>query len=142
MTPTPRFESQLFTARTQATPATDAQGWRLVEPLRYWSAIVGRVTVPAGFHTDFASVPRLPFAFLFFGDRVFSAAVVHDYLCRVEYPACHISWRQAAAVFMEAMRAERVPRWQRWPMYAAVRFAGTLKTTPCAHRARATKEPA
>lgn len=36
--------------------------------------------VPAGFETDLASVPRLPFVYWLFGGRGKRAAVVHDYL--------------------------------------------------------------
>lgn len=54
--------------------------WRLGEDLRYHSNVLGDVvTVPAGFITDFATVPRLPVAYLVFdgyGDR---AAVIHDF---------------------------------------------------------------
>ena len=40
------------------------------------------ITVPTGFFTDFASVPRMPFVFLLFGDVAHEAAVIHDYLYR------------------------------------------------------------
>lgn len=38
------------------------------------------LSIPSGFHTDLASVPRIPFAFLLFGDRGGKAGVLHDYL--------------------------------------------------------------
>ena len=38
-------------------------------PLAYWSPLVGRIQVPAGFQTDFASVPRLPIAYWLYGAR-------------------------------------------------------------------------
>lgn len=138
----PAFESCLFATRTRPADAASAPGWRLAAPLVYWSALIGRVVVPAGFDTDFASVPRLPLAFLFFGDRAHTAAVIHDYLCRVDYPACRISWKLAADVFLEAMKAEGVPMWQRWPMYSAVRFAGSLKSRPCTRTATDNAEAA
>ena len=77
-----------------------------------------------GFETDFASVPRLPFAFLLFGDRVHAAAVVHDWLVIRLYRVRRMSWRECAVIFHEAMRALGAPFWQRWPMYWAVRFYG------------------
>jgi hypothetical protein len=58
-------------------------GWSLHEDLVYHSDILGRVvTVPTGYTTDLASVPRLmrwivPVA----NAKNRKAAVVHDYLC-------------------------------------------------------------
>lgn len=40
------------------------------------------VTVPAGFYTDFASVPRLPVLYASLGNTGHEAALVHDYLYR------------------------------------------------------------
>jgi hypothetical protein len=95
--------------------------WTLLEPLVYRSLLTGKTyTVPAGFTTDFASVPRLPLVFLLAGDTAHTAAVVHDYLYRTGY-----EWRAVAdEVFKEAMEAEDVPGWQRWLMYAGVRVGG------------------
>ena len=129
-----RFLTDLWAARAVSKKDPSVTAWRLAAPLIYQSALIGRVAIPAGFQTDFASVPRLPFAYLFFGDRCYSAAVIHDYLCRIEYPTCRITWKLAAAVFMEAMLAENVPAWQRWPMYTAVLAAGALKKSPCTNR--------
>lgn len=38
------------------------------------------IHVPHGYLTDFASVPRIPFAYLLFGGKGSRAAVIHDYL--------------------------------------------------------------
>lgn len=78
-----------------------------------------QIRVPAGFLTDFASVPRWPLTHLLAGDTAHMSAVVHDYLYlhRAER-----AW--ADAVFLAAMRAERIPAWRRWLMWAAVRAAG------------------
>jgi hypothetical protein len=49
---------------------------------QYASAVLDQViTVPKGFHTDFASVPRFPGAYLLAGGKAKWEAVVHDYLC-------------------------------------------------------------
>ena len=40
------------------------------------------VTVPVGFYTDFASVPRLPVLYASLGNTGHEAALVHDYLYR------------------------------------------------------------
>lgn len=134
----PQFVTGLYASRHAPIREGEAAAWRVEDVLIFVSALYGTITVPRGFLTDFASVPRLPFAYLFFGDRAHAAAVIHDWLCRVEYPACRISWRLAADVFLEAMKAEGVPLWQRLPMYMAVRFAGSLKKDDCPER----KQPA
>lgn len=128
-----QFVTTLTAARVPSRIEPGALAWSLVVPLIYDSAIYGRIIVPQGFETDFASVPRLPLAFLFFGDRVHAPAVIHDWLCRFDYPNCRVSWRAAAEVFLEAMQALNVPAWQRLPMYWAVRFYRS-KTKPSCNK--------
>ena len=97
--------------------------WALHEPLVYESDILGTITVPAGYLTDLASVPRLPMAYALFGGTANASAVVHDSLVDDEF----IPWRVAADVFAEAMKAEGVAAWRRWPMTWAVRLAGVWR---------------
>lgn len=95
--------------------------WVLLSPLAYKSDVVGEIiVVPFGFHTDFASVPRLPLAYLLFGGVITEPAVIHDYL----YATGVLSRRQADAVLLEAMKSINVPVWRRWPMWLAVRLFG------------------
>lgn len=55
--------------------------WRLLAPLTYDSDVLGdSVTVPEGFVTDFASVPRVLGLYDLEGGRCNKAAVIHDYL--------------------------------------------------------------
>ena len=93
----------------------------LVQPLVYESDVAGiRIEVPAGFVTDFASVPRLPIIYMLTGNTAKEAAVVHDYL----YGA-HITTREVAdAVFREASIVTGVPAWRAWMMWAGVRAGG------------------
>ena len=96
------------------------QTWKLLQPLVYQSDKLGRhVTVPAGFVTDYASVPRLPFAFWLAGDTAHEAAVVHDWL----YTSHEVDRATADAVFAEAMRVSD-PRAPAGLMWLAVRVAG------------------
>lgn len=67
----------------------DNDNWQLIEPFAA-SVFVPEVkdsyriiTVPAGFKTDFASVPRLPCVYLLMGNKAHKAAVLHDYLYSV-----------------------------------------------------------
>lgn len=63
----------------EVRPETDPARWRLTAPLRV--EIEGRpIEVPAGFVTDFASVPRVPIAYLVAGGRGNQAATLHDWL--------------------------------------------------------------
>ncbi|WP_429496765.1 DUF1353 domain-containing protein [Robbsia andropogonis] len=95
--------------------------WRLKSPLVYHSDIArGTIAVPAGFVTDLASVPRLPFIFCLFGGTSSKAAVIHDYLYRYK----PLPRRTAGAVLKEASAATGVARWRRWAMWAGVRLAG------------------
>lgn len=123
-TPRAHFKTTLWAARTSPKKNHIAGGWKVVQPLLYWSEIAGLITVPSGFETDFASVPRLPLMFLFFGDRIHAAAVVHDWLCHHHYNKRLMTWRQAAIIFNEAMAAQGAPLWQRWPMTTAVLLYG------------------
>lgn len=94
--------------------------WTLLADLCFDSPTLGRVCVPAGFITDFASVPRLPFVFWFYGDRARKAAVIHDYL----YQSATVPRSVADQVFSEAMAALGMAPWTRGPMWAAVRLFG------------------
>lgn len=94
---------------------------RLLSDLCYASTRLNRVvTVPAGFETDFASVPRLPFAFLLAGDCGHYAATVHDWL----YSSKEVSRFTADATLLEALEVTGVQWWRRYPMWAAVRLFG------------------
>lgn len=91
--------------------------WRLTEPLQFSSSYLDEVLeVPAGFETDFASVPRIPVAYWLTGDTAHAAAVIHDYLVRTRTENS-AQWADAASVFTEAMAAEKVAGWRRSAMY-------------------------
>lgn len=91
--------------------------WELLEPLAYASALVPEtLVVPKGFQTDFASVPRVPLAYLLTGDKVHAPAVVHDWLIRERIVHRTIADR----IFLEAMECERIAWWRRRSMYLAV----------------------
>lgn len=96
-------------------------GWILLEPLSYVSKRTGETYIaPVGFTTDFASVPRAPFAFLLAGDTAHEAAVIHDYLYRYGLT----DKKTADAIFKEAMQETGVSWWRRGLMHAAVSVFG------------------
>lgn len=98
----------------------DDDVWKVAHTLVYNSDIVGPVSVPAGFVTDFASVPRLPLAYLLAGNTAHEAAVIHDYL----YQTHPCTKSQADRTFREAMGVTGIPTWRKNLMYAAVTVAG------------------
>jgi Protein of unknown function (DUF1353) len=103
--------------------------WILLETLIYQSDVARlTITVPKGFQTDLASVPRLPVVFWLTGDCAREAAVVHDYL----YQSHMVDRAMADAVLREASQATGVPGWRRWLMWAGVRAGGGSHWDPAA----------
>jgi hypothetical protein len=96
--------------------------WVLNDVLAYHSDVIDQtITVPKGFETDFASVPRLPFAYALFGGVAQEEAVIHDYLYRNRPD---IPRAKADAVFFEAMCVRGKKPWVRYPMWWGVRIFG------------------
>jgi hypothetical protein len=94
----------------------------LTAPLKYYSEILGReVEIEVGFLTDYASVPRIPFAYWLFGDTSHRAAVVHDWLFH-HHEICDEA--TANKVLLEAMAVEGIPAWRRAGIYAGVVVGG------------------
>lgn len=99
---------------------TDREIWRLVAPFSYLAPSHGLITVPAGFETDFASVPRWPLTFALLGSYGHAAAVIHDWL----YTSGELSRADADRVFHEALRSSGIARWRAWLMWGGVRVGG------------------
>ena len=99
----------------------DDTKWELLSTLQYRSQRLGRVVaVPAGFVTDFASVPRVPVVYTAFGNRAHRESVVHDYL----YQTHLVTKATADRIFFEAMGARGKKWWIRLAMYMGVVVAG------------------
>jgi len=103
--------------------------WILLAPFSFESDVLGRVlTVPKDFVTDFASVPRLPVAYLVAGNRFPGPATLHDYLYQhpewkdrsgadsVLYEACGVSAPEFG-IFAE-------PGWVKTLAWMGVRVGG------------------
>lgn len=114
-----------------APATTSMRTWRLVRDFPVHLSLdvsedgpfeVQSVTVPKGFVTDFASVPRLFHAIFPPMGRYGVAALVHDYLC-VTKP---VSRKQADQAFYSLMRRNNVKPWKAKVMYAAVRLYAIL----------------
>lgn len=95
--------------------------WRLLSDLVYFSDLLGVRIVPAGFETDFASVPRLPLFFWLAGDTCHKPATLHDWLYSAEGK---VGRDIADLALREASEATKVSAWRRWAMWAFVRVGG------------------
>ena len=129
----------------------DGRFWATTEKFEYHLGApdgIERVVIPAGFMTDFASIPRALWPVLPPTGPYGKAAVVHDWLYQVREvrrmptidviddqgkPAGRIvmptgarlvNRAEADAVFNEAMEVLTVRRTQRWTLYSGVRVGG------------------
>lgn len=92
-----------------------------VNPFSYQSDVaLMTFTVPVGFVTDFASVPRIPFIYDFLGDLAQRPAVIHDYI----YSTAKVAREIADEVLLEAMQLTGVSWLQRTLIYWGVRIGG------------------
>lgn len=122
MKPAARFLTELV-----AREVCEIDGiWELVQPLAFHSVLLdGKIVAPKSFRTDFASVPRLPLAYLLVGGKGKKAAVIHDFLYSggMVY-GMPVSRQEADAVFAEALKATGYGPLVVNLMYAGVRLGG------------------
>lgn len=111
--------------------------WALQRPMTYWSGakLDERITVPAGFVTDLASIPRLVWSFYPPDGPWVKAAVVHDFLYDTQGDgrwngregvarALPYSRAEADGILLEGMVARDVGRWERLVIWLSVRLGG------------------
>ncbi|RZU31239.1 DUF1353 domain-containing protein [Blastococcus saxobsidens] len=99
----------------------DDEHWAVVEPLAYrgkWD----RFVVPAGFVTDFATVPRVVVWLVPRFGRYTAAAILHDWLVTEGIAGGVVTARQADGIFRRVMRESGVPVVRRWLMWCGVRW--------------------
>lgn len=94
--------------------------WRLTHPLTYRQGTERHIGIPAGFRTDFASIPQWFLSFFPRDCATARAAVLHDYLYREE------GWdrRVSDAIFRRALLDDGVGRWTAFFMWLGVRVGG------------------
>ena len=98
--------------------------WQLGETYRYCHTPDGcglLVTVPAGFRTDFSSVPPIFHWFLQPAGKAARAGLVHDFLYS---RAANCPRRLADAVFLDLLEHYNVPWFTRQVAWLAVRWLG------------------
>ena len=113
-----------FTTPLILTPLADGHHWRLVRGFTYHVSSKhsgDKITVPKGFTTDFASIPRLFWSILPPWGKYGKAAVIHDYL----YWEAERPRKDADKIFLEAMTVLSVNYFYRNIMYRAVRMFGS-----------------
>ncbi|TFV89500.1 DUF1353 domain-containing protein [Blastococcus sp. CT_GayMR16] len=103
----------------------DASRWATVDPLVYRGRR-DRFVVPAGFRTDFASVPRVVTWLVPRFGAYTLAAILHDWLCTEGLRTGAVTSRQADGLFRRVMRESGVPVLRRWLMWAGVRWGALV----------------
>lgn len=78
------------------------------------------ITVPEGFRTDLATVPRWLWSMFPPHDSYAKAAVIHDYL----YYYGIGTKKEADLIFKEALEVLELPKWKVTALYNAVKFFG------------------
>lgn len=110
-----------FLGKVVVTPILpEGRRWTLVESFGYQGK-TDRFEVPAGFTTDFASVPRVVVWLLPRYGRWTQAAVLHDFLWHLAGRG-DIDKFDADGIFNRALRELEVPFLRRWIMWSAVRW--------------------
>ncbi len=104
----------------------DDEQWVVWEPFSYHGTR-DTFTVPRGMCTDFASVPRPVVWYLPRYGPYTLAAILHDHLWRDCAATGKLRYVDADGIFRRAMRELDVPFFQRWVMWAAVRWAALVK---------------
>ena len=108
------------------TTAEKGRVFRLMEPLQISWGGKPTITVPWGFQSDGASVPRAFWRLIFpKGDeKALRAAIIHDWIYRT-HPA---GWTKAEAdkLFYELLKADGVPTWRAWLAYQGVKWFGHI----------------
>ncbi|MCP1384461.1 DUF1353 domain-containing protein [Runella salmonicolor] len=83
---------------------------------------MGRIFIPDGFVSDFASTPRAFWWLVPPHGRTANACIVHDYL--YEKKPLKASRKEVDLFWRELLKQCNVPAWQVWIMYKYVRLLG------------------
>jgi hypothetical protein len=116
-----RSQSKNIPSRPRVEPFSDNRDWVLVKNLEYSIGNSNvKISVPKGFVTDFASIPRPLWPMLSPYGKYSRAAIVHDYL----YWQQECTREQADRILLIAMKESGVSRTQCAEIYAGVRAGG------------------
>jgi hypothetical protein len=113
--------------------------WQTGKPFYAWikdcdNNRMMEVIIPEYFVTDFCSVPKIPFAYLMFGDIGRRAGLLHDALYSpwtgikvvdlYTREPIFVDRKLADTILLAALLACGIPKWKAIPMYAGVRTFG------------------
>jgi len=110
----------LFDRPVQLLMHDDGRHWTVLQELHYLTAAGEMIVIPAGYVTDFATIPRFLWWLLPPTGRYEYAALVHDRL----YGMHNRQRLECDRLFLAAMKASGVVFWQRWAIYWGVRAGG------------------
>lgn len=109
-----------FVGKAELEQCPDGRSFRVVNSFGFWTKRTGLISVPAGFKTDLASIPRLFWNLLPPFGKYTNAAIVHDYLYRTRiFPRA-----KADKVLWQAMKFSNVRWGVRLLIYLNVRCFG------------------
>lgn len=116
-----------FLSKLELTPLPDGRNWELIENFTYCTDAASDgdiLTIPQGFITDLASVPRILWNIYPPFGKYTEAAVLHDYGYRTggNYPGATkpYSKRDVDNLFRDAMKICGVGAFSRFVLYQAV----------------------
>lgn len=124
-----------FIEDTLAVERVDDRHWMLLRAMTY-EGQRDKFRIPAGYKTDFASVPRFMQWLAPATGKYTLAAVLHDHMCDAlnhrgyfhaplrpagELPK-YVTSRDVDGLFRRVMREQGVPTAQRWFMWCGVRW--------------------
>lgn len=107
----------------------DGKWWELLEDFEYYVDDNKEVLikVPAGFKTDFASIPRILWSLFTHHDIFNKAAIVHDYLCGTYGDMGRFTEEQIHIIFYEALLVIGIPAWKAKIMWKSVDMFAEIK---------------
>jgi len=97
--------------------------WKVHEPFEYHVGCYPSneiIKVPVGFVTNFASVPRIFWPFIYPVDTHAKSAVIHDFC----YYTSYHSKKHSDFIFKEALTVLQIEPWKIFVMYWSVRLFG------------------
>lgn len=105
--------------------------FRLTQDLIYYSARLKRqIIVPAGYETNFASIPWFMQSIIQVNGKHRKPAVVHDYLCdHGDDPEVNVPQREADFILLEGMKVTDTRKTQQYVMFPLVRLYQVSKDT-------------
>lgn len=110
-----------FTSPLRVSPNADGRTWTLTRKLEYRVGdSTELITVPKGYKTDLASIPRIFWSILPPFGKYTAASVLHDF----SYFKQAYTRRRCDEIFLEAMKVLNVAWWKRRLLFRSVRIFG------------------